>query len=237
MNTENIKSNLQKTKDEINKVITKLNIKREITLIAISKTHPAEYVVSALNEGQIHFGENKVQEAEKKIELVNRLNKKNSKKIKWHLVGHLQSNKAKIAVKLFDMIHSLDKESTIKEVSKRAGHINKIIDILIQVNTTGEESKYGCSPDKVLSLCEKAQELEGVKLRGLMTIGPLGGSEKEVTKSFSDLRKLKEEVSSKLDIPLDVLSMGMSADWRIALREGATHLRIGSLIFGERNYR
>jgi hypothetical protein len=235
MSTE-IKENLEKIKYELNEEIIKLNIKRDIVLIAVSKTFPVDDIISAYNYGHLEFGENKVQEAISKIETMKTYTQDKPKQPKWHLIGHLQSNKVKSAVNHFDMIHSLDKVSTIVELSKRAKEINKTMDILIQVNTSFEDSKSGCEPESALTICETCLELDNIRLRGLMTIAPFVDDEHQIAKSFSMLRELRDKISSKLKYPLEFLSMGMSSDWKIALREGATHLRIGSAIFGKRNY-
>jgi hypothetical protein len=231
-----IKENIISLKKSIEEVKSKYNINSKITLVAISKTFPSEDIKKVFDTGQLVFGESKVQEAENKIPLVNEYSEKMGKKINWHLVGHLQSNKAKTAVNLFSTIHSLDKKSTIKEVSKRALVINKTIDIFIQVNTSGEESKYGCNPEHALDLSQYALGKDNVNLVGFMTIAPFVNEEAPIAKAFASLRELKEKVSSQLKVDLPYLSMGMTNDWEIALREGATHLRIGSRIFGKRNY-
>lgn len=235
--SKNIKQNLNELLYEIEEEKNRLNIKRRIQLIAVSKTFPHEDVIEAYKAGQFLFGENKIQESIPKIESVKNILTGEEEKIKWHFIGHLQSNKAKDAVKYFDMIHTLDKKSTIKKVSDKAREINKKIDILIQVNTSFEEAKYGCKPEDARALCEACMTMEGVKLGGLMTISPLNADESGIRKSFVMLRELKERIASEMDYNLNILSMGMSGDWRIALREGATHLRIGSAIFGKRSYK
>jgi PLP dependent protein len=231
-----IKENIISLKKSIEEVKSKFNINRKITLVAISKTFPPDDIKKVFDTGQIVFGESKVQEAENKIPLVNEYAEKMGKNINWHLVGHLQSNKAKNAVNLFSTIHSLDKKSTIKEVSKRAQDINKTIDIFIQVNTSGEESKYGCNPDYALDLSHYTLGKDNVNLVGFMTIAPFVSEETPIAKAFASLRELKEKVSHQLKIDIPYLSMGMTNDWEIAIREGATHLRIGSRIFGKRDY-
>ncbi len=231
-----VKENLTCIRNEIEEEIQKQSISREVTLIAVSKTFPQEDIISAYDIGQRVFGESKIQEAENKIPIVNNHSEKFGEKIKWHLIGHLQSNKAKKAVELFDVIHSLDKLSTIKEVDKRSKEAGKIMEILIQVNTTDEDSKSGCQPDEAMKLCENCLEFENIRLSGMMTIGPFGGDDSEIAKSFSSLRELRDKTESKLQIKMPYLSMGMTNDWKIALSEGATHLRIGSAIFGRRSY-
>lgn len=240
MRKNEIKENLNELLSQINEEVYKYSIKREIILVAVSKTFPAEDIIIANEFGQTHFGENKIQESERKMERVNSILSEANKPVnylRWHFIGHLQSNKAKTAVKLFDTIHSLDKISTIKKVSKHAVDLNKKIDIMVQVNTSGEDSKYGCNPAVAVDICEKCLKLSNINLCGLMTIGPLTKNEKAIGESFRKLRKLRDGISDILNHPIPFLSMGMSSDWRIALREGATHLRIGSTIFGKRDYK
>lgn len=234
MKIQDIKVNLIKLNNEINEFKEKLNIKRKIVLIAVSKTFPAEDIISAYNCGQLEFGENKIQESVEKIKKVNEYISDKENKITWHFIGHLQSNKVKLAVEYYDVIHSIDKLSRAKIVSKRAKEINKQIDILIQVNTTSEESKSGCKPEEALALSKSCLDLENINLKGFMTISKFGVSDIEIGKSFSMLRNLKESISKELNSKLEYLSMGMSGDWKIALSEGATHLRVGTAIFGRR---
>ncbi len=231
-----IKENIKSLKEEIDKEIYINNIKRNITLVAVSKTFPSDDIITAFESGHLIYGESKVQESEEKIPIVNNYAEKKGKKIEWHLIGHLQSNKAKTAVQIFDAIHSLDKKSTIKEVSKRAKAIDKTINIFIQVNTTGEESKYGCPKEKALDLSKYAIEQDNINLVGYMTIAPFVKEEKPISTAFSTLRILRDDISVKLNRDIPYLSMGMTNDWKIALKEGATHLRIGSRIFGKRDY-
>ncbi|MGB4268264.1 MAG: YggS family pyridoxal phosphate-dependent enzyme [Spirochaetota bacterium] len=199
----------------------------DIVLIAVTKTFPPEIIQEALNNGISLFGENRVQEAKAKIPQL-------KGNFSFHLIGHLQSNKAKDAVKLFDCIHSIDKLSTAIEVDKEAKKINKIQNILIEVNTSGEESKFGVSPDKAVDLCKNIIELQNINCIGLMTVGPLTEDRNEIRKSFRLLKTLKDEINQSLRISLKELSMGMSGDYDIAIEEGATMLRIGTAIFGQR---
>ncbi|MCX8124142.1 MAG: YggS family pyridoxal phosphate-dependent enzyme [Spirochaetes bacterium] len=199
----------------------------DIVLIAVSKTFPAEIIQQAIDNGITLFGENRVQEAKAKIPQLKGT-------FTFHLVGHLQSNKAKDAVKLFDCIHSIDKLSTAIEVDKEAKKINKIQNILIEVNTSGEQSKFGIEPAKTLELCKGILELHNVNCLGLMTVGPLTDNRNKIREAFKTLRLLKEEINNTLGITLKELSMGMSGDFDIAIEEGATMLRIGTAIFGQR---
>ncbi len=201
---------------------------KTITLLPVSKTFPAEAMIELINEGIEIFGENKVQEAKIKKQIL-------EKKCSLHLIGHLQSNKVRDAVGLFDMIHSIDKFSTAKDVDKEAGKISKIQKILVEVNTSGEGSKFGVNPDNAEDLCKEILTLENIKLQGLMTIGPLTDDRDQIRKSFRLLNEIKN-IIAKTAPDFNILSMGMSSDYDIAIEEGATIIRVGSAIFGKRDY-
>jgi hypothetical protein len=199
-----------------------------VTLITVTKTHPAEVLQEVLDVGGIDIGENRVQEVVAKIpELTG------DKTV--HLIGHLQSNKVNKIVELVDWIHSADKEKIINRIDRRAGELDKKIKLLVQVNTSGEESKSGCEAGDAKDLCELAAGCENIDFRGLMTIGPLGGTEDEVRKSFIQLRELSKEIENLVDGQVE-LSMGMSGDFEMAISEGATMVRVGSSILGHRKY-
>ncbi len=201
---------------------------RDISIIAISKTFSADTVQKAINEGIRVFGENRIQEAKAKIPGLHG-------EFSFHLVGHLQSNKARDAVGLFDLIHSIDKLSTAVVVDTEAGRINKVQKILVQVNTSGEESKSGTGTGEAPGLCRGILGLRNLELLGLMTIGPLTGDEARVRASFRELAGLLKAINAGLGTTMRELSMGMSSDYRIAVEEGATMVRIGSAIFGARD--
>ncbi len=201
----------------------------EIRIVAVSKTFPAGTVQHAIDDGIFLFGENKVQEAKSKIPVL-----KGS--FDFHLVGHLQSNKAKDAVVLFSLIHSIDKFSTAVKVDQEAAKTGKIQKILVQVNTSEEASKSGIDAENSIELCRQIISLRNLELLGLMTIGPLGGDDRAVRSSFISLRNLLAKVNTFLGLELKELSMGMSSDYIIAVEEGATLLRIGTSIFGGRGY-
>ncbi|MBN2435345.1 MAG: YggS family pyridoxal phosphate-dependent enzyme [Spirochaetes bacterium] len=200
-----------------------------ITLLPVSKTFPAKTVQDSIDAGLKLFGENKIQEASSKMELL-------QGDFSFHLIGHLQSNKAKHAVKLFDLIHSVDKLSTAKKIAREAIKIGKTQKILVQVNTSGEESKFGCTPGEALEIFTGLKGAEGLDVQGLMTIGPLTDDLEKIRASFIMLRKLRDSLQDTLSMRLPHLSMGMSGDYKIAIEEGATILRIGSAIFGTRSY-
>jgi len=199
-----------------------------VRLLAVTKGFPAETVRAAMDLGLRDFGENRIQEAERKVPSV-------EPRPRWHLVGHLQRNKARRAVQLFDTIHSLDSESLAREVSRRAAESGKRIPCLVEVNTSGEASKFGVAPQGALGLLRAGRALEGITLDGLMTIGPLQGGPEGVRGAFRMLAALRAEAQgASLLGPGAELSMGMSDDFEIAIEEGATIVRIGTGLFGHR---
>ena len=203
----------------------------EITLIAVSKLHPAEDVDAAAECGILYFAENKVQELCKKQPLV-------KTDVRWHLIGHLQTNKVKQVIDKVCLIHSVDSLHLAEEIDKRAAQAGKVMDILIQVNAAGEESKFGVKVDEVLPLIEKISKLEQVSVMGLMTIAPYTDNPESNRTYFRQLKQLSVDIESKNidNISMTVLSMGMTGDYQVAIEEGATHVRVGTGIFGERNY-
>jgi pyridoxal phosphate enzyme (YggS family) len=195
-----------------------------VTLIAVSKTHPAEVVLAASQLGLTDFGENRVQEAAAKID---------DPRIReaspvWHLIGHLQTNKAKDAVRHFALIHSVDSERLLRAVAKEAESRAEAVRILLEVNVAGEASKFGLTPTEVPTLVEVAMGLPHVRVEGLMTVAPHVADPEAVRPVFRELRRLAGGTG------LDALSMGMTDDFEIAIEEGATHIRVGRAIFGER---
>ncbi|MBU4443671.1 MAG: YggS family pyridoxal phosphate-dependent enzyme [Candidatus Marinimicrobia bacterium] len=203
----------------------------DITLIVISKTRAADIVNMAIDCGVRHFGENKIQEAVPKI---NDLNKRHSD-LTWHMVGHLQTNKAKIAVMNFDMIQSVDSIKLARKISGVAQQLQKNVDILIEVNISGEESKYGINPDDVEQINGEIASLSNINVRGLMTIGPLTSDVADIRTAFRRMRKIFENPQIRQNNVYNVLSMGMTDDYEIAIQEGSTMIRLGRAIFGLRN--
>lgn len=211
----------------------------KVTIVAVSKTLPAERVVEAARDGQFHFGENRVQEAAEKIPMVTEMLDKvfvESRKLKWHLVGRLQSNKAQKAAALFDYVHSIDDYKTAAMLGKGAEINNRIIKVFVQVNTSHEDVKGGISEDEVNDFVTVIGGLTGIKVIGLMTMGPLTEDKTLIRDSFRRLRQLRDEFNKrvKCPFPLRELSMGMSGDFEIAVEEGATFVRIGTAVFGLR---
>lgn len=198
----------------------------EIELIAVSKTQPADVIAQAMRAGVMIFGENKVQEARGKIEELGRG--------VWHLIGHLQANKAKDAVRLFDFIDSVDREELAEEINHRADLLGKTQNVLLQVNVARESTKFGCAPETARALAEKINALPRLALHGLMTIAPYTPDAEKSRPHFAALRKLRDELQAETGLHLPVLSMGMSGDFAVAIEEGATQVRIGTALFGER---
>ncbi|MFO7525886.1 MAG: YggS family pyridoxal phosphate-dependent enzyme [Ignavibacteriaceae bacterium] len=202
----------------------------EIKLIAVSKYFGTETIEEAILAGLKDFGENKAQELNLKFE-------KLGDKVTWHFIGTLQKNKVKYAVKSAEFIHSVDSVELADEINSRAGKLNKVQKILLEVNTSAEESKSGLIDETdVHKLAEHCLNNGNLKLIGLMTMAPFTDDEKAIRNSFKSLRKMKEELNKKGFIQLTELSMGMTNDYEIAVEEGATMLRIGSAIFGDRDY-
>lgn len=202
-----------------------------VKLIAVSKTKPAEDIEEIYSLGQRDFGENKVQELSQKIEIL-------PDDIKWHLIGHLQHNKVKYIIGKTELIHSVDSERLALTVSKEAVKHNVTADVLIEVNVAGEESKFGVTTDETIELIEKISKLPGIHICGLMTIAPFVADPEENRPVFRKLRELSVDIADKKidNVTMSVLSMGMTNDYIVAIEEGATLVRVGTAIFGERQY-
>jgi pyridoxal phosphate enzyme (YggS family) len=203
----------------------------EVKLIAVTKTVEAGRVLEAIDAGLRVFGENRVQEAKEKIS--NLKSQISNLKIEWHLIGPLQRNKAKYAVRLFDLIHSLDSRGLAEELDKHARSTAKVQDVLVEVKLSPEESKHGVSREGLLDLLRATGELKNLRVRGLMTIPPVSSNPEDARSCFRELRKLRDGLEEQ-GFSLPELSMGMSDDFEVAIEEGATMVRIGSAIFGER---
>jgi PLP dependent protein len=198
-----------------------------VMLLAVSKTHPPETISTAANFGLIFFGENKIQEAKAKIPLC-------PDKLRWHFIGHLQSNKCRDAVQLFQMIQSVDSLSLAQEINKRAGEAAKTMPILLEVNLAGEASKFGYRPEQLLAELKAINSLPRIEIHGLMTVPPWSPDAENSRPHFRRLRELKLQCEEILGAPLPHLSMGMSDDFEVAIEEGATIVRIGTALFGPR---
>ncbi len=202
----------------------------EIKLIAVSKTHPSELIAEAFQAGQVRFGENRVQEASEKIE---RLQKPG---IEWHLIGHLQKNKARFCPGRFDWIHSVDSQELLELLEKQCALQRQSIQVLLQANLSQEDSKSGVSDyDNLCRLLEKAQDCQWLSCRGLMTMAAATDDANEIRRTFAQLRTWLEKLRNEFNLTnFTELSMGMSSDYRIAIAEGATMIRLGTALFGER---
>ena len=226
--TESLAVRLEEVKKRIERAARAANRNPdEITLIAVSKTHPASTVREAIAAGAEVFGENKVQEAEAKIGEIGR------EACEWHLIGHLQSNKARRAVRLFDAIHSVDSvdlAARLERICKEEGRGE--LQVFAQVDLGGEATKNGISENNLPKLIEFLRSCEHLKIAGLMTLPPFFEDVERVRPFFRRLRELRDRF-----VPGGALSMGMSHDFAAAVEEGATHVRVGTAIFGERNYR
>jgi len=198
-----------------------------VTLLAVSKTHPPETIREAVEAGQLLFGENKIQEAKAKIP-------GSPGRARWHFIGHLQSNKVRDAVLLFEMIQGVDSLSIATEISKRAEQAAKTMPILLEVNVAGEGSKFGYQPEQLLAELEQLNKLPRIEIHGLMAIPPYTPVPEKARPYFQKLRELKGRAEEILGAPLPHLSMGMSGDFEVAIEEGATIVRIGTALFGER---
>jgi len=201
-----------------------------VRLVAVSKTKPIELVRKAIEAGANIIGENYVQEARDKFTALGALS------ASWHFIGHLQSNKAKYAVRIFDLIHTVDSLNLAAELNRQAAKINKIQDILIQVNIAEEDSKSGVSPSGAPSLIEAIAPLAHVRIKGLMCIPPFFDAPQKAQPYFRALRLLRDELEQKNNpnVTLTELSMGMTGDFEVAIAEGATLVRIGTALFGRR---
>ena len=203
----------------------------EVTLIAVSKTKPVETLREAYDLGVRVFGENKVQELDKKIgELPD--------DISWHMIGHLQRNKVKYIAGRVALIHSVDSFRLAEEINIQAKKKGVVIPVLIEVNAAGEESKFGVSIEDVEELCRQISELDGIKINGLMTVAPYVVDSEDNRPIFHKIKALSIDIASKNidNVSMDILSMGMTGDYMVAIEEGATMVRVGTGIFGERNY-
>jgi PLP dependent protein len=225
---EYIKENLQIIGEKMARAAEKSGRSaKEIILVAVSKTHPAEAIKAAVEYGVSDLGESRIQEAEPKIDLLGGI-------ARWHMIGHLQSNKVKKAVTIFDMIQSVDSLKLAEEIDRRAGEMGKRIDCLVEVNSSGEISKFGLEPEKVIDLLGEMNGLENINVCGLMTIGPLVDDEKRIREAFGLTRELFLESQKIMGGAFATLSMGMSDDFEMAIAEGSTMVRVGTAIFGPR---
>ena len=227
-----LKDQLQEVEKRIQAACDRAGRKREeVTLIAVSKTKPVETLQEAYDLGVRIFGENKVQELTAKYEAL-------PKDIHWHMIGHLQTNKVKYIIDKAELIHSVDSLKLAETIEKEAAKHDLIADILVEVNVAEEESKFGMKMEEVIPFVEKVSAFPHVRVRGLMTIAPFVEDPEENRSIFADLHKLYIDIKKKNhdNDTVSVLSMGMTNDYEVAIEEGATMVRIGTGIFGARNY-
>lgn len=205
--------------------------KEEVTIIAVSKTKPLSDVVELQQYGVMDFGENKVQELCSKYEEI-------EKPVRWHLIGHLQTNKVKYIVDKVELIHSVDSLKLAKQISKEAVKKEVVVPILIQVNVAQEETKFGLKTDEVIKLVRKVAKLQNISIQGLMTIAPFVDDPEDNRVYFRQLKQLFVDIDKKKidNVTMKILSMGMTNDYEVAIEEGATMVRVGTGIFGARNY-
>jgi hypothetical protein len=225
-----LKKRLENVNDRINKAALRCGRDPEnIHLVAVSKTIPANRVKEAIELGVTILGENYVQEARDKFNVLG------TYPVSWHFIGHLQTNKAKYAVRLFDLIHSVDTLKLARELDKQAKKVNKFQDILIQINVSKEPSKSGSDMENAANLIKDIVGLENLSVKGLMAMPPFFNNPEKARPYFTALRNLRDQIQKTLPgVALDELSMGMTGDFEVAIEEGATFVRIGTAIFGER---
>ena len=204
---------------------------KEVTLIAVSKTKPYTAIEEALPSGVLDYGENKVQELTEKYEIL-------PKDIRWHMIGHLQRNKVKYLVGKVELIHSVDSLRLANQIETEFAKKNEIANILIEVNMANEESKFGVTSETTEQLVREISKLEHVRIKGLMTIAPYTDNPETNREYFRNMKKLSVDITEKNidNVSMNVLSMGMTGDYQVAIEEGATMVRVGTGIFGERNY-
>ena len=204
---------------------TQNSLPKEVTLVAVSKTKPNTAILEAYQAGQRIFGENKVQELAKKAEEL-------PKDIAWHMIGHLQTNKVKFIAPFVSLIHGVDSLKLLKEINKRAEQNNRIIDCLLQVHIATESSKFGFGMEEVESVLNQAEEFKNIRITGLMGMATFTDDTQQVVDEFKNLKTVFDSIKNE---HITTLSMGMSGDYKLAIEQGSTMIRVGSAIFGQRN--
>ncbi|MCI9417802.1 MAG: YggS family pyridoxal phosphate-dependent enzyme [Eubacterium sp.] len=226
-----LRENLKQVEENIVKACERAGRERsEITLVAVSKTKPVSMLSEIYECGVRDFGENKVQEICEKRDLL-------PSDIRWHMIGHLQRNKVKYIINDTTLIHSVDSYRLAEEINVQAKKINRIIPILIEINIADESSKFGIAKEEALQLAEEISHLDGIQIRGLMTIAPYVENPEENRPYFKKIRELAVDIAKENidNVSMDILSMGMTGDYAVAIEEGATIVRVGTGIFGSRN--
>ena len=227
-----LKENLINVENNITKACEKAGRNRsEVTLIAVSKTKPVEMLQEVYDQGIRYFGENKVQEMCDKMEVM-------PKDINWNMIGHLQTNKVKYIVGKTSLIHSVDSLKLAEEIQKQAIKNNVIVDILVEVNIANEETKFGISKEETIQMVKDIAKLDHIRIKGLMTIAPFVENPEDNRLYFREIKQLSVDINNQNidNVCMDILSMGMTGDYMVAIEEGSTMVRVGTGIFGERNY-
>ena len=227
-----LKENLINVENNITKACEKAGRNRsEVTLIAVSKTKPVEMLQEVYDQGIRYFGENKVQEMCDKMEVM-------PKDINWNMIGHLQTNKVKYIVGKTSLIHSVDSLKLAEEIQKQAIKNNVIVDILVEVNIANEETKFGISKEEAIQMVKDIAKLDHIRIKGLMTIAPFVENPEDNRLYFREIKQLSVDINNQNidNVCMDILSMGMTGDYMVAIEEGSTMVRVGTGIFGERNY-
>ena len=227
-----IKENLEIVHKKIDDAMSKANrLEGSVTLIDVSKTKPVSMLQEAYDNGERHFGENKVQEIMEKYDAL-------PHDIKWHMIGHLQTNKVKYIADKIYMIHSVDSVKLAQEISKQALKFGRRIPILIEVNIGDEESKFGVKYDECEDFVRSISNLEGISISGLMTVAPIAEKPEDNRPYFARMKQLSVDITEKCidNVDMSILSMGMTGDYEVAIEEGASYVRVGTGIFGERQY-
>ena len=230
-----LKDNLHKVQTQIAEALSRRTETKltgdKVTLVAVTKNHPVDVVLESLALGVTNIGENRVQEAKEKRTIV-------PDRGFWHLIGHLQTNKVKYIVGKTSLIHSVDSLHLAKEIQKQAVKKDVICDILVEVNIAHEETKFGTSKDEAIELVNEIAKLDHLRVKGLMTIAPFVTDPEDNREYFREIKQLSVDIADKNidNVCMDILSMGMTGDYMVAIEEGATMIRVGTGIFGERNY-
>ena len=227
-----LKENLINVENNIMKACEKAGRNRsEVTLIAVSKTKPVEMLQEVYDQGIRYFGENKVQEMCDKMEVM-------PKDINWNMIGHLQTNKVKYIVGKTSLIHSVDSLKLAEEIQKQAIKNNVVVDILVEVNIANEETKFGISKEETIQMVKDIAKLDHIRIKGLMTIAPFVENPEDNRLYFREIKQLSVDINNQNidNVGMDILSMGMTGDYMVAIEEGSTMVRVGTGIFGERNY-
>jgi pyridoxal phosphate enzyme (YggS family) len=229
MNVDELRARVAEVRERIEAARARSGRSGPVTLVAVTKTHPADLVRAAIEAGVADVGENRVQEMDDKVGEIGR------EAVRWHLIGHLQRNKAARAVAIADLVHSLDSVRLAEALSAEAVKTGIVIPALVQVNTSGEESKFGLGADEAVDAIGRMAELPGLRLEGLMTMAPFTDDQDVIRRTFAGARRLRDEAARQVPgFAGRHLSMGMSNDFEAAVEEGSTLVRVGSTLFGER---